>query len=51
MVEAGAKEISEDIVLKAVKFAHEANQDIIRLQEELQRTSPANPSCRCRKKK
>src|SRR4030067_551572 len=35
MVEAGAKEVAEDIVLKAVKFAHEANQDIIRLQEEL----------------
>jgi polyribonucleotide nucleotidyltransferase len=39
MVEAGAKEISEDTVLKAVKFAHEANQDIIRLQEELQRAA------------
>jgi polyribonucleotide nucleotidyltransferase len=36
MVEAGAKEVSEDIVLGAVKLAHEANQDIIRLQEELQ---------------
>ncbi|OGO31922.1 MAG: polyribonucleotide nucleotidyltransferase [Chloroflexi bacterium RBG_16_56_11] len=36
MVEAGAKEISEDIVLQAVKFAHEANQEIIRLQEQLQ---------------
>ncbi|MHB8105284.1 MAG: polyribonucleotide nucleotidyltransferase [Dehalococcoidales bacterium] len=35
MVEAGAKEIAEDVVLKAVKFAHEANQDIIRIQEEL----------------
>jgi polyribonucleotide nucleotidyltransferase len=35
MVEAGAKEISEDIVLNAVKIAHEANQDIIRIQEEL----------------
>ena len=35
MVEAGAKEIAEDIVLQAVKFAHEANQDIIRIQEEL----------------
>ena len=39
MVEAGAKEISEDIVLKAVAFAHEANQDIIKLQEELQRVA------------
>ena len=36
MVEAGAKEISEDIVMQAIKFAHEANQDIIRLQEQLQ---------------
>jgi polyribonucleotide nucleotidyltransferase len=35
MVEAGAKEIGEDIVLKAVKLAHEANQDIIKLQEQL----------------
>ena len=39
MVEAGAKEISEDIVLKAIKFAHEANQDIIKLQEELQKAA------------
>jgi len=37
MVEAGAKEISEDIVLKATKIAHEANQDIIKLQNELQK--------------
>jgi polyribonucleotide nucleotidyltransferase len=35
MVEAGAKEISEDIVLQATKFAHEANQDIIKIQDEL----------------
>jgi polyribonucleotide nucleotidyltransferase len=35
MVEAGAKEISEDIVLQATKLAHEANQDIIRIQNEL----------------
>ena len=34
MVEAGAKEIGEDVVLKATKFAHEANQAIIRLQNE-----------------
>ncbi|MBN1161580.1 MAG: polyribonucleotide nucleotidyltransferase [Dehalococcoidales bacterium] len=38
MVEAGAKEISEDIVLQGIKFAHEANQDIIKLQEELQKS-------------
>jgi polyribonucleotide nucleotidyltransferase len=36
MVEAGAKEVSEDIVLQAVKLAHEANQSIIQLQEQLQ---------------
>ena len=35
MVEAGAREISEDIVLKGVKFGHEANQAIIQLQEQL----------------
>jgi len=39
MVEAGAKEVSEDIVLEAVKLGHEANQDIIKIQEELQKTS------------
>ena len=36
MVEAGAKEISEDIVMEAIKLGHEANQDIIKLQEQLQ---------------
>ena len=35
MVEAGAREASEDIILKAIKFGHEANQDIIKLQEQL----------------
>jgi len=35
MVEAGAKEISEDIVLQGVKMGHEANQSIIQLQEQL----------------
>ncbi|MBN1176855.1 MAG: polyribonucleotide nucleotidyltransferase [Dehalococcoidales bacterium] len=35
MVEAGAKEVSEDIVLEAIKLAHEANQGIIKLQEQL----------------
>ncbi|UCB43571.1 MAG: polyribonucleotide nucleotidyltransferase [Dehalococcoidales bacterium] len=38
MVEAGASEISEEIVLRAVEFGHEANQAIIRIQEELQQT-------------
>ncbi len=37
MVEAGAKEISEDIILQAVKMAHEANQGIIEIQEQLQK--------------
>lgn len=35
MIEAGAKEAPEDIVLEAIKFGHEANQDILKLQEEL----------------
>ena len=39
MVEAGAKEVSEDIVLQAIRFGHEANQDIIRLQEQLQQAA------------
>ena len=37
MMEAGAKEISEEILLEAIKLGHEANQEIIRLQEEVQR--------------
>jgi polyribonucleotide nucleotidyltransferase len=36
MVEAGAKEVSEEIVLEGIKFGHQANQDIIKLQESLQ---------------
>jgi polyribonucleotide nucleotidyltransferase len=36
MTEASAKEASEDLVLAAIKFGHEANQEIIKLQEELQ---------------
>jgi len=35
MVEAGAKEVSEEILLEAIKLGHEANQQIIELQEEL----------------
>ena len=38
MVEAGAKEVSEQIVLEAIKLGHKANQEIIELQEELRRT-------------
>lgn len=36
MLEAGAREVAEDIVLQAIKLGHEANQEIIRLQEQLQ---------------
>jgi polyribonucleotide nucleotidyltransferase len=38
MVEAGAKEVSQEIVLEGIKFGHQANQDIIKLQESLGRT-------------
>ena len=38
MVEAGAREVSEDIVNQAIRLGHEANQDIIKLQEQLQQT-------------
>jgi polyribonucleotide nucleotidyltransferase len=37
MVEAGAKEVSEESLLQAIKLGHEANQAVIELQEELQR--------------
>ena len=36
MVEAGAQEVSEDIVTRAIHFGHQVNQDIIKLQEQLQ---------------
>ncbi len=35
MVEAGAKEVSEDLVVKAIEFAHKEMQPAIKLQEEL----------------
>jgi len=35
MLEAGAKELPEDIIPQAIKFGHEANQGIIELQEQL----------------
>jgi polyribonucleotide nucleotidyltransferase len=38
MVEAGAREVPEDIIMRAVKFGHEANQDIIKLQEQFQQS-------------
>jgi polyribonucleotide nucleotidyltransferase len=36
MVEANAKEVSEDVILKAIRFGHKANQEIIELQKKLQ---------------
>jgi len=36
MVEAGANEIPEEIMVKAIMMGHEANQDIIRMQEQIQ---------------
>ncbi len=35
MVEAGAKELPEDLMLEAVRFGQEALQDIIKMQEKL----------------
>jgi polyribonucleotide nucleotidyltransferase len=35
MVEAGAREVPEDIINRAMQFGHEANQAILELQEEL----------------
>jgi len=35
MVEAGAKELPEDVMLEAVRFGHQALQDIIKMQEKL----------------
>ncbi|MFQ5996039.1 MAG: polyribonucleotide nucleotidyltransferase [Dehalococcoidales bacterium] len=36
MIEAGAREIPEEVIPQAIQFGHEANQEIIRLQEQLQ---------------
>lgn len=36
MLEAGAKEVPEDILPRAIQYGFEANQEIIRLQEQLQ---------------
>ncbi len=38
MVEADSSEVSEEIMLRAIEFGHEANQAIIRVQEELRQT-------------
>ena len=37
MVEASTKEVSEELILQAIKLGHEANQEIIKLQERLRR--------------
>ena len=36
MVEASAQEVSEKLILEAIKFGYEANKEIIKFQEELQ---------------
>ena len=36
MLEAGAREIAEDIILEGIKFGHAANQEVIALQERIQ---------------
>ncbi len=38
MVEAGAREVTEDLVVRAIKLGHEENQKIIKLQEQLRQT-------------
>lgn len=38
MLEAGVKELSEDLIPQAIRFGHEANQEIIRIQEELRQS-------------
>lgn len=35
MVESGAKEVSEDIIIDAIELGQEANRELIKLQEEL----------------
>jgi polyribonucleotide nucleotidyltransferase len=37
MIEAGAKEAPEELITRAIRFGHEANQALIKLQEEIQR--------------
>lgn len=38
MLEAGADEVSEEILLAAIKLGHDANQEIVKLQESLRQT-------------
>ena len=35
MIEAGCQEVSEELVLQAIEFGHQANQDIISIQEKM----------------
>ncbi|HIE16701.1 MAG TPA: polyribonucleotide nucleotidyltransferase [Dehalococcoidia bacterium] len=35
MIEAGAKEVSEDLILEAIQLGHQANQELLELQETL----------------
>jgi len=35
MIEAGCKEVSEELVLQAIEFGHQANQNIVGLQEKM----------------
>ncbi|MCL2150032.1 MAG: polyribonucleotide nucleotidyltransferase [Dehalococcoidia bacterium] len=35
MIEAGAKEISDELMAQAIEFAHRANQELIALQEQM----------------
>ena len=35
MVEAGSKEVAESLIMDAIRFGHEANQVLIRLQQQL----------------
>ncbi len=37
MLEAGAREVSDDIIVRAIRLGHEANQPIIELQEQLKK--------------
>ena len=37
MVEAGAREVDEKIIMEGIKFGHQLNQDIIAMQQELVR--------------
>ncbi|UCG55049.1 MAG: polyribonucleotide nucleotidyltransferase, partial [Dehalococcoidia bacterium] len=38
MVEAGVQEVAEDVIIRAIEFGHEANQNVIKLQEEIKQT-------------